>query len=286
MTERLTDIEGRLASMHDLLGVVSAMRSMAAARVQQAQAALGGIRGFTEVVDAGLAQAIALLPPGQAAGGGGGRARHGLILFTAEHGFVGGFNERLLEALPPARPGLDLFIVGSRGIALAGERGIEPVWSLPMATQVSAVTDIVRRISDELYRRFDAGDLSTVGILYGGFHGGGHWTVETRSLLPLDPGQLPLPTGAAPPLTNLPPQSLVQRLVAEHFFANLAHAAMESFASENAARLATMQSARDHIAERLDDLTAVERRLRQEEITAELMELVGGAEASNGGMSG
>jgi F-type H+-transporting ATPase subunit gamma len=54
---------------------------------------------------------------------------------------------------------------------------------------------------------------------------------------------------------------------------------MESFASENGARLATMQSARDKLDQRLLELRALEGRLRQEQITGELLEIITGTEA-------
>jgi F-type H+-transporting ATPase subunit gamma len=57
---------------------------------------------------------------------------------------------------------------------------------------------------------------------------------------------------------------------------------MESFASENSARLATMQSARDKLDQRLSELRGLEGRLRQEQITGELLELITGTEAVRG----
>ena len=83
-----------------------------------------------------------------------------------------------------------------------------------------------------------------------------------------------------PPLTNLAPRLLIAGLLGEYVFAQLAHAAMESFASENSARLAAMQSAREKLDERLIDLQSLERRLRQEQITTELLEIVTGTEAA------
>ena len=54
---------------------------------------------------------------------------------------------------------------------------------------------------------------------------------------------------------------------------------MESFASENGARLVVMQSVGDKLDERLTSLQSLERRPRQEQITSELLEFVTGAEA-------
>ena len=54
----------------------------------------------------------------------GGQARRALVLCAAEHGFVGGFNERLIEAAQAVLESRDaLFVLGSRGAALALERG-------------------------------------------------------------------------------------------------------------------------------------------------------------------
>ena len=72
----------------------------------------------------------------------------------------------------------------------------------------------------------------------------------------------------------------MEHLVGEYVFAQLALAALESFAAENGARLATMESARLHIDERLEDLTVQERLLSQEQITAEMQDVVSGAMAS------
>jgi F-type H+-transporting ATPase subunit gamma len=56
---------------------------------------------------------------------------------------------------------------------------------------------------------------------------------------------------------------------------------MESVAAENGARLATMQSARQNISQAVETLRGTEHRIRQEQITAELLELVTGMEALN-----
>jgi F-type H+-transporting ATPase subunit gamma len=149
-----------------------------------------------------------------------------------------------------------------------------------MAIHAGAVIDTARRIADELYRRFERGSLTGVETLYFRDLGGGRRRLERQSLLPVDPEQYGEPRSTIPPLTNLTPQTLMDGLMAEYVFAQLAHSAMESFASENGARLAVMQSAREKLDERLTDLQSLERRLRQEQITSELLELVTGSEAA------
>ena len=69
MTERLADIEARLASVTELQDVVGAMRSIAAARLQQAVGSLAGTRAYAEVLAGALARAVALLPEARTDGG-------------------------------------------------------------------------------------------------------------------------------------------------------------------------------------------------------------------------
>ena len=281
MSERLVDVEQRIGSIGELHEIVTAMRLMAASRVQQAERAIGGMRAYAEIVGDALARALALLPeppPGPARGR---RARRAVLAFCAEHGFAGAFNRHVLEAAKPA-PGDALFVVGARGIALCRELGLPVAWSLPMAISAATVTTTARLISEELYRRFGAGTLAAVDIVFMRSESGGRSRVRRETVLPLNPGR-PARAPATPPLLYLAPGALVERLVEEYLFALLAHAAMESFMSVNAARVATMLSARRNIEEKLDALRMDERRLRQEEVTTEMLDVVTGAEAARTG---
>lgn len=277
MTERLTEVEARRASVQDLEAVTDVMRSLAAMRLQQALGTLAGTRAYAEVIAGALAQAAALLddaPPQWPVNGHGHCA---WVLFAPEHGFVGAFAEKLIDAALAAPPGCALWVAGSRGAALLEERGRPPSWATAMATNTDAVTATARRIAEALYQAAADGRLGRVDLLYGRTGAGAPPELVRRPLLPLG-----LPRDGArtvPPLINMPPRDLIARLVDEYVFALLADAAMESFAAENAARLSTMMTARHNIETTLDELTATARHLRQEQVTNELIELVSGAEA-------
>jgi glutamyl/glutaminyl-tRNA synthetase len=64
MAERLSEVQARLESHHELQEIVGAMRAIAAARLQEAQEALEGTRAYAQVVGDALAEALALLPEG------------------------------------------------------------------------------------------------------------------------------------------------------------------------------------------------------------------------------
>ena len=281
MAERLANVELQLHNLHELRDIVGAMRAVAAIRVQEAVAALDGTRAYAQVVGNAIAQALPLLPEPPRSPAAGRRAPSGVVVLMAEHGFVGAFNEELADVASTAiRGGAALFVVGSRGRALIEERGLSPAWSTDMATHAGTVLDTARKIAAALYQRFERGRLAAVEIRYFRHQGSGRRVLERQSLLPVDLGRFESSRLACAPLVNLAPRALLGALIEEYLFAQLAHAAIESFASENGARLAAMQSAREKLDRRLLEARALESRLRQEQTTSELLELVTGTEAA------
>ena len=99
------------------------------------------------------------------------------------------------------------------------------------------------------------------------------------ALLPLDLASFALKQPRLPPIHNLAPDVLLEKLAADYVFALLTEAAVESLASENAARFAAMGSVHDNVSKKLEELRQDAHQARQTEITTELLDLVTGAEA-------
>ncbi len=274
--EQIARLKARVASLGELRDLMRAIRALAAAHVQEAQAALPGIRRYVEVVEDAIAEGASLLPRGDGRAGRG-RSHDGVLIAVAsEHGFVGGFDEQLIDrAEAVLAPGQHLGIIGRRGAALAAERGLAVAWSEPMATHVGGVLGVTRRVADRL------ANAATASIVYGAYRRGGRYEVEVRRILPLDPKLL---AGAAhgKPLHQLGAERLLGELAGEYLFAEITRSVMESLASENGARLQVMEAADRNIADKLDTLTRRERTVRQDAITAELLDVITGAEAVMG----
>ncbi|MGO8952982.1 MAG: F0F1 ATP synthase subunit gamma [Rhodomicrobium sp.] len=280
--QRLTELQDRIASMGELQDIVSAMRSLAGMRVQEAQQALPGIRRYAESMAAAIGAALMLMARQEPAPQG----RQGirvLILCTSEHGFVAGFNERLIEAAEAEIKTRDvLFALGSRGAALALERGLQPAWASPMASRLAGAPDTVNQLTRELYSRIAQGEISRVEVMFSRYRQGVQSTIERRLLLPLDTASLAAAQPRQEPLHNLEPAALFEKLAAEYVFALLTEAAVESIASENAARFSAMEAACDNVQKKLEQLQQDASQARQIEITSELLDLVTGAEALSG----
>lgn len=280
--ERLARTRARIESIRSLLDVVRIMRSLAAVRMQRAEESLPGARDYAAVIAAGLADAIALAgaDQGYPALAGGETRGAALLVFCSEHGFVGGLNHLLMDAVGSTlTAGEALYVIGSRGMLEAAERGLGATWSMPMTAHRDGVPALARHISFELYRRFEAAEFIRLEMLFARTTGIGRWHVERQSLLPIDLSALAGEASPIAPISNLPGPRLIERLAEEYFFAELARGAMEALAGENAARLAAMSAAHDNIEHRLEELERTERRLRQEEITTELLDVITGSEA-------
>lgn len=276
---RLSEIQSHIGSIDELLDIVGAMRSLAGMRVQESQHALPGIRSYAESMAGAIGSALLLMPQ-TISDARQDRARGAVILYMAEHGFVGGFNERMLEAAEATlKPADLLFVLGSRGAALAFERGRKIAWTRPMATRLAGAPDAVNRLTNEIYVRIARGEITRVEVMYGRYRQGAPATIERRLLLPIDAAALSSKDARQAPFHNLPPRPLLEKLMAEYVFALLTEAAVESIASENAARFAAMESAHDNVSKKLAGLQESARQARQTEITSELLDLMTGAEA-------
>jgi len=141
-----------------------------------------------------------------------------------------------------------------------------------MATQLGAIEATAHDAVEEIYRQVAAGALDVVFTARSG--------IQRRTLLPVDRQTPPRPVRPWPVVTHLPTEQLIARIIEEYVFAELVHALLESFASENAARLQNMQAARLHVDETLAELELHERRARQDQVTDELLELATGAAAA------
>jgi F-type H+-transporting ATPase subunit gamma len=282
MAERLCDLVAQIESVGQLEAVVTAMRGIAASRAQQARSALAGIEAYADVVSGAIGQALSLMPADGAPPASSRPHGRGLIVFCAEQGFAGAFSERVLDAVSGDLESAAVFLVGTRGAAVAQERGIRPAWTAPMATQVGAIQSFANRLADALYERVAAGTVAHFDVVFSRARSGHGIEIDRHSLLPIDLSRFAHPVQNQPPLITLAPWVLLERLASEYVYAQLFEAAMHGFAAENEARMMAMAAAKDNIASKLTGLSRREHRLRQEEITTEIVELATGAEALRG----
>ena len=274
MSERRSEVQSRLATMNELDEVLGAMRGIAAARIQQGERARVAARQYAAGIGAALASLTVEVPP----------PAHRtdpvdlVVALCTDRGFVGALNERVLDGAR-ATGGRTLVVVGSRGQALAQERAVPAVDGGGMTAHLGGLGDVADRVAGLLARRADlaAGTL-TAEVVYPRRAPSGGVEIERRRLLPIELDTLPR-NGAGPrfePITMLPRQKLIAQVAGEYVHARLYEMAAESFAAANAASLEVLQAAHTHLDQMLAELRRTENILRQDEITAEVLEVITG----------
>ncbi|MBI1366724.1 MAG: ATPase [Alphaproteobacteria bacterium] len=283
MTERLAEITGRIENMRQLGSVVTVMRGIAATRAQQSRALISGIEAYTGAITNAIGQALNLIETKTRAAEPNQPARRGVILFCAEQGFAGAFTSRIIDAASERLKGETerpiLMLIGTRGAAVAAEERLEADWKTAMANQIEATPEVARRIADEVYARVAAGEIFALDMFFAKTEEGRALSVVHMPLLPIDLQSFKTADASFPPITTLSPELLIARLTDEYIYAKLCEAAMHSFAAENDARMSAMTAARDNIDRTLGELMQREAQVRQDEVTAEIVELAAGVEA-------
>ncbi|MCA8276527.1 F0F1 ATP synthase subunit gamma [Burkholderia sp. AU30280] len=276
MSNRLGDVQNRLGTVRELESVVSAMRGIAATRTREALSRLPGIRACADLIGLAIADAmsIAVLQPPERPGLPLPDDTHVYIVIGPEHGFVGTYNQRVLQAIHrPGTGSVEYFIVGDRARSAADELGLPMTWSSEMIVHADAASDLAEKIVNALYGRLRHGNASHVTLVHGVPQAISEAVVQTTSLLPFDFRRFKQVTPPFPPVVTLPIQQLQERLAEEYVYTQVCEAIILSFAAENEARMRAMIAAKRNIDDTAQRLSRDYHRLRQEQITAEIVEL-------------
>ena len=142
MSGKLSEVEGRIGTVHQLQAVITAMRGSAAARSREARSRLDGIRAYAAAIAGAIGQALTLAPESEPQSRRGEHEEaHVVVVLCAEQGFAGTFNERVLDAAENhlKAASAELLVVGDRGAMVAAERGLVFGWSAPMVAHAEEV---------------------------------------------------------------------------------------------------------------------------------------------------
>ena len=286
--ETLQGLKRSISSIQDLRSVVKTMKALAAVNIRQYQEAVESLRDYWKTVETGFGYLLRSHP---AAGSHRGQGIHGsgyaAVVFGSDQGMCGRLNEDTADHSLAAfgKYGEEGWIlaVGTRMAGRLEAEGVLPEKTLDVPGSVDRVTPSVEEILFTLDSWRDKG-VDLVELHFTRYKTGGGGSPTTQRLLPLDRDWLESLYRRAPSTKTLPHHTmdvepLFSSLVREHLFVSLFQAFCESLASENAARLASMQGAERNIDGQLDDLNGRYHQRRQMTITEELLDIVTGFEA-------
>jgi len=214
-------------------------------------------------------------------------ARSGILVVTSDRGLAGSYNANLLkrsEALLKRTrdKGVEpvVYAVGKKGIGYFRFRGtpVEASWSgFSEVPNYAAAEEIGERSIDD----FRTGRIDELHAVYTDFRSAFTFRATDSRFLPIHPEEVGGAAGRphAEYVFEPGPAEILDDLLPQYVITKIFFAFLESAASENAARQRAMAAATDNAEELIKVLTRQANRARQDEITTEIMEIVGGAEA-------
>jgi F-type H+-transporting ATPase subunit gamma len=265
------------------------MELIAATRVVQAQERTRKARPYAEhitnvIIDLAGAGAVGSHPL-LAEREGGGKAA--FVVVTSDRGLAGAYNSAVIRAaereIQAARSeGLDysLFLIGKKALTYFRFRGYRIDHSFLAMTDRPTYED-ARQVGNAVRDAYESGEIDRVELVYTQFLSAGSQRVAVRRFLPLelDDGDPTNDDARADFEFEPSPEGILDNLVPRYVEARLFSALLEASASEHASRQRAMKAATDNAEELIVSLSRAMNRARQDAITTEIMEIVGGAEA-------
>jgi F-type H+-transporting ATPase subunit gamma len=222
-------------------------------------------------------------------------AKVGVLAITSDRGLAGAYSANVLkEAEAVIREvrgrGLEpvLYVVGKKGVGYFRFRGVALRADWQGFSEVP-VYDRAEEIGRMLIDDFATGEIDELWCSYTDFRSAFSQRATHKRFLPIAPEEVSgRGRGAVHPeyLFEPAPESILDHLLPQYLVTKIWAALLESAASENAARRRAMKAATDNADELLKVLTRQANRARQDEITTEIMEIVGGAEALSSAQEG
>ncbi|MGQ0766726.1 MAG: ATP synthase F1 subunit gamma [Gemmatimonadota bacterium] len=209
--------------------------------------------------------------------------RAAVILMTADRGLCGGFNSNLirearilLARLREKGVGIELHVEGRRGAGYFRYVG-EQLSSVRTGISEKPTAGDAEELIDAIMRKFVAGELDAVYVVYAQFRSALSTPPTTTRVLPVAP---PERKGPAPDYILSPSaEAILSDLLPLYVRNQVYRALVETSAGEQGARRTAMKSATDNAGEMLNLLRRTYNRTRQAAITQEIAEIVGGAAA-------
>jgi F-type H+-transporting ATPase subunit gamma len=298
------EVKNRIASVKNIHKITRAMEMVAAARLRRAEQRIDAMRPYAQAIRKMTQQVseasstvprIALLEERE--------NLHNvrIVLVTGDRGLAGAFNTniiregiRLKREFAAEGAEVSYSVVGRRGNSTLGFRGETVTNSYMGFTDRPAFTD-ARNVSKDVVSAYVDEELDRVELVYNRYVSPLTQYVRRQTLLPLQEAEvygegIPEPEEPADPELaeahekaywdyEPEPEVLLPMLFEEYVDLSVYRALLESSASELGARMTAMRSAAENAQDLIGDLTLEMNRVRQAEITQEILEVVSGAEA-------
>ena len=278
----LKDIRDRIKSVKSIQKVTSAMKMVAAAKVRKAQEKMEQARPYTYALEETINHILPdvsrgdldLLNVREI-------RRKAYVVFSADRGLAGGFNSNIIKVAEKeiaefGKENVDLFCIGKKARDHFKRRDYNIIEShIDFWSELNF--DNAMMIGRSAIEHFTSGKVDEIHVIYNYFVNMAQQEIKSEVLLPLsyhDEG-----FKEKDRLYEPSKEVLVSSLVPRHLNIQIWKYLLESYASEQAARMMAMENATTNAGDMIKSLTLEFNKARQAAITTEMLEIVSGAEA-------
>ncbi len=283
----LSDIKRRITSVKNTSQITKAMKLVAAAKMRRAQENVLASRPYSEK----LLEVLGSLSVRSE------ESAHPLLakreeknililLCSSDKGLCGAFNANLFRATmnlihESEGKGIFLSVVGKKGRDFFKNKNVMTLDSYVDYTR-NLNYPFAADIGKDMVEAFSQEKVDRIYIVYNHFKSVIRQDLVVRSLLPIVPAEneeKEEPAKVIDYLYEPSAQAILSDILIRYVNIQIYHALLESWASENGARMAAMDNATRNAKEMIASLTQTYNRARQSAITTELIEIVSGADA-------
>tara|TARA_B100001758_G_scaffold247879_1_gene268071 strand:- start:59871 stop:60734 length:864 start_codon:yes stop_codon:yes gene_type:complete len=284
----LKEIRSRITSVGSTMQITSAMKMVSAAKLKRAQDAITQMRPYANK----LTELLGSLSASLDTDGGGVYSSQRkinnvlLVTITSNRGLCGGFNASIIKSATTlitdkyADAKVDILSIGKK----ASEHFRKNKFNLTSSHDEifnELTFDNISKLAEEIMDQFVSEKYDKVLLVYNQFKNAATQIIMNEGYLPIETvntddniiGDYLFEPGK---------KEIVEELIPKSLKTQLFKAILDSHAAEHGARMTAMHKATDNAGELKKDLTLTYNKARQAAITAEILEIVGGAEALNG----
>ncbi len=297
MGAKLRVVRRRIRSVQSTKKITRAMELIASSRIVKAQTRVEASRPYAEQLTKAMEDVASrsssidhpLLEHREHA------TKIGVLVITSDRGLAGAYNANVLKIaeqhLREIRAGGKepvLYVVGKKGVGYFRFRGVpmQDSWQGFSEVPPYEKAEVVGR---QLIKDFADETIDELHCAYTDFRSAFTLRATSKRFLPIAPEEV---TGTARDtvpaeyLFEPEPAEILEHLLPQYVITKVYAALLESAASENASRRRAMKAATDNADDLIKVLTRQANRARQDEITTEILEIVGGAEALSSAKEG
>lgn len=209
--------------------------------------------------------------------------RKAVVVITSNRGLAGGYNSNIVKLITHGdliKDDLDIYAIGAKGEEALLSKGYNIVKSAPQMIEDPEYDDAAV-LCKEVLKSFVDGEVGEIYLAYTHFKNTVTQEAKLIKLLPVEIDTDEAAQDKSGVLMNFEPneEEAINLIIPKYVTSLFYGALVESFASENGARMQAMDSATSNAEEMIDDLTLKYNRARQGSITQELTEIIAGANA-------